>query len=316
MVRVFFSVDAHGSTGVWKKWLTMHEFNKADVLMLCGDLTGKSLVPLIQKEDGSYFTNYFGFDQFLKTETEVKEMERQLSNSGVYSFRASREEVEELKVNPEKVEKMIKGAVVKRIGEWTDILVERIDTKKVMTIVMPGNDDYFEIDNVIKSYEDKGVVYPLHKVIEIAGIETISLDYVNPTPWDTPREASEKDLTNMIEREVMKLSDPMKSIFNFHCPPYGTKLDLAPELDKNLKPVTVAGSINMIHVGSKAVRAAHEKYQPMIGVHGHIHESYGEDKIRNTPVLNAGSEYGESVLRGFIIEILEKKIKNYWKVEG
>lgn len=52
---------------------------------------------------------------------------------------------------------------------------------------MPGNDDELIIDDIIKEYEDRGVIYPLDKVFEIAGYEVISSPYVNPTPWNTPR---------------------------------------------------------------------------------------------------------------------------------
>jgi Icc-related predicted phosphoesterase len=144
----------------------------------------------------------------------------------------------------------------------------------------------------------------------------ISLDYVNPTPWDTPREDSEKGLGKRIDKLVAKLGDPGEAIFNLHAPPYGTMLDLAPELDGNKKPVTVAGQVNFVHVGSKAVREAIEKYQPLIGLHGHIHESAGHDKIGDTTVVNPGSEYGEGILRGYIVEIADSRVVNQWKVEG
>jgi Icc-related predicted phosphoesterase len=214
------------------------------------------------------------------------------------------------------VEKVMKEAIVERTRQWIDLLVERIDTKKIKAIMMPGNDDHFEVDDVIKAYEDEGVIYPLDKVVDIAGFETISLDYTNPTPWNTPREASEKELEKKIDKLVDRLSDPTRSIFNFHCPPYNTRLDLAPELDKQMKPVLIGGKISMIHVGSKAVREAIEKYRPMIGLHGHIHESHAVDKIADVPILNPGSEYGEGLLRGFIIEMSNKGVERYWKVEG
>jgi Icc-related predicted phosphoesterase len=144
----------------------------------------------------------------------------------------------------------------------------------------------------------------------------ISLDYVNPTPWDTPREDSEKGLAKRIRKLVELLDDPAAAIFNLHAPPYGTMLDLAPELDANKKPVTVAGQVNFVHVGSKAVLEALEKYQPMIGLHGHIHESSGDDKVGRTVVVNPGSEYGEGILRGYIVDIEDSRVVNQWKVEG
>ena len=112
------------------------------------------------------------------------------------------------------------------------------------------------------------------------------------------------------------LDDPSRSIFNFHAPPYGTMLDLAPELDSSRKPVTVAGQVSFVHVGSHAVVEAIEEHQPLMGLHGHIHESYGHDTVGTTPVMNPGSEYGEGILRGYIIEIQDGDVASYWKVEG
>lgn len=316
MARIFFSTDVHGSTGLWKKWLSAPDFFKADVLMLCGDLTGKALVPLIKQKDGSYSLAYWGKRFNLRTEREIEEMERRLENSGIYPFRSTPEEVAELKENPVKVERMMIEAMTTRIKEWLDLVLERIDLKKVQVFTMPGNDDYFEIDKVIKSYEDKGIAWLLDTVVEIAGLEAISLPYVNPTPWNTPREASEKELKKKIDKLVEKLSDPNRSIFNFHCPPYGTKLDLAPELDKSLKPVMELGQVKFIHVGSKAVREAELKHKPLIGLHGHIHESCAIDRVGDVPVLNPGSEYEAGVLRGFMIEASKEGIEKFWRVEG
>ena len=314
MVRIFFSVDCHGSTTVWKKWIRAHERFKVDVMMLCGDLTGKALVPLVEQE-GGYYTDYFGTGKVLKGE-EVTKVERILEGSGLYPFRTTWEEVKELQRNPQKVEEMMNEAIKRRLIDWLELLLKNVDTSKVKVLVMPGNDDIFDIDPIIKSYEDRGIIYPLDKVVEIDGFEIISYDYVNPTPWDTPREAKEKTIKKDIEKKISWLSDVSKAIFNFHCPPYGTRLDLAPELDKNLRPVMKGGQPSIIHVGSKAIRELELKYKPMLGLHGHIHEASGVDKLGSTIIFNPGSEYGEGVLRGYVIELSEGKLKRYWRVQG
>jgi Icc-related predicted phosphoesterase len=316
MLKIFFSVDVHGSCGLWMKWLSAPEVYKADILMLCGDLTGKMLVPLIKQKDGSYSLAYWGRKFKLTTEEEVKEVEERLKNSGVYPFRSTSEEIEDLKTNPAKVERMMNEAIKRRMREWLDTVLEKVNLKKCQVFVMPGNDDIFDVDDVTKSYQDRGIAWLLDRVVEIAGFEMISLPYVNPTPWDTPREAEEPELKKKIKKLIEKLTDPSKSIFNFHCPPYNTKLDRAPELDKTLKPVTVGGQVRFIHVGSKAVREAIEKYKPIMGLHGHIHESCATDYVAGVPVINPGSEYEAGVLRGFIIKISEKGVEDFWRVEG
>lgn len=316
MGKVFYSVDVHGASSVWRKWLKVPELYEVDGLLLCGDLTGKSMVPIIDKGDGTFKAFYFGKNWSLKSGSEVDEMEKRIQDAGAYTIKCDMDKVQELQNNPKQVENMMMSMIKDRIAHWMEMLIEKVDLSNVDVVVMPGNDDDFAIDDVIKSYQDKGIRWCLDSVIEVLGIPTISLAYVNPTPWDTPREDSERGMEKRIKKLAKMLDNPSKSIFNFHAPPYGTMLDLAPELDSNKKPVTVAGQVNFVHVGSKAVAKSIKKYQPLMGLHGHIHESYGHDKIGNSPVINPGSEYGEGILRGYIIEIEEKFIKNYWKVEG
>jgi Icc-related predicted phosphoesterase len=214
------------------------------------------------------------------------------------------------------VEKLMMDMILDRISRWMEMLLKTVDTSKVDAVVMPGNDDDTEVDQVIRSFANRGIRWCLDGVIEVLGASMISLDYVNPTPWDTPREDSEKGLRKRIDKLVRQLKDPSASIFNLHAPPYGTMLDLAPELDASRKPVTVAGQVNFVHVGSKAVLESIEEYQPMIGLHGHIHESSGDDRIGQTVVVNPGSEYGEGILRGYIVDIQDSRVVNQWKVEG
>lgn len=316
MSRVFFSVDVHGASSVWRKWLRVPELYDADALLLCGDLTGKSMVPIIEQPDGSFNAFYFGKNWNLESGAEIEEMERRINDAGAYTLRCDTDEVAELQNDPTRVEEIHMRKILDRMERWLELLVEKIDLTRIDAIVMPGNDDDFQLDEVIKSFGDRGVKWCLDAPIDLLGIETISLDYVNPTPWDTPREDSERGLRKRIRKLVKQLDDPARSIFNFHAPPHGTMLDLAPELDANKKPVTIAGQVNFVHVGSRAVLEALEEYQPLLGLHGHIHESYGHDKVGETPVVNPGSEYGEGILRGYIIEIEDGTVGKHWKVEG
>ncbi|MEZ0290619.1 MAG: hypothetical protein ABWJ42_05970 [Sulfolobales archaeon] len=316
MIRIFFSVDVHGSTLVWRKWLKAVEMYNVNTLILSGDLTGKVLVPIIKRSSGVHTAKYFGRVWELKSEEEIRRFEERLEGAGAYYVRVDERELEELKNNPEKVNRLIIEKMIERLRRWLDLLVEKIDTKRITTIVMPGNDDEWAIDDVIKEYSDRGVIYPIDRVVELESIEMISCPYVNPTPWNTPREMKESDLEKYLERQISRLRDPSKSIFNIHPPPYNTHLDLAPKLGKDLKPVTIAGVVQYEHVGSKAVRKIIEKYQPIIGLHGHIHESGGMDRIGRTVVVNPGSEYSEGVLKGYIVEIDRGSLINYWKVEG
>jgi len=315
MARIFFAVDVHGSVGVWQKWLKVPEYYKADVIMLCGDLTGKGLVPLVRDKQG-YVCNFYGRKQLLRNEREIARMEQQISMTGMYPIRCTPEEVTELQQKPERLEQVMREQMVARMEQWMEQLVSRVDLKKVTVVVMPGNDDDPAIDEVIKKYRDAGVLWPLDGPVEVAGFQVASLAHVNPTPWNTPREGTEEQLEKLIEEQVSQLEDPRRSIFNFHAPPYGTSLDLAPKLKPDLTPVMGPGGVEMVHVGSKAVAEAIRRYRPVIGLHGHVHESAAHDLIDGVPVVNPGSEYGENVLRGVVVEMTRDGVQRFWRVEG
>lgn len=314
--RIFFATDAHGSTLVWRKWISARDVYKANVLILAGDLTGKVLVPVVRRRDGTYTATYFGRRWIMRSEREVKEFLERLEGAGAYYKVVTEDELEELKENQRLVERLMVECMKERLRRWLDLLVERINTKETLVIVMPGNDDELEIDDVIRSYEDRWVVYPLDKVVEVEKLEIISSPYVNPTPWSTPREMDERSLEKHLNNLISRLRDPSAAMFNFHCPPYNTNIDLAPKLTRDLRPVVVSVVVQYEHVGSKAVRKVIERYQPLIGLHGHIHESGGVDRIGRTVVVNPGSEYSEGVLRGFVIEVSGKELVNYWRVDG
>jgi Icc-related predicted phosphoesterase len=71
-------------------------------------------------------------------------------------------------------------------------------------------------------------------------------------------------------------------------------------------------------VGSKAVRDSIMEYQPLMSLHGHIHESKGGVKLGKTLAVNPGSAYEEGTLQAAIIDLDPKKlkIKNYVLVNG
>ena len=174
----------------------------------------------------------------------------------------------------------------------------------------PGNDDAFFIDKVLA--ESNAMINPEGQVIDIDGIhEMASTGYTNMTPWKCPRDIPDEELMKKIEGMASKLKNPSRSIFNFHCPPYDTTIDSAPQLDENLKPKLSATGPIMAPAGSKSVRAAIEKLQPLLGLHGHIHESKGYFPIGKTICVNPGSEYTEGVLRGFLAELTEDKVKDF-----
>jgi Icc-related predicted phosphoesterase len=312
LTRIFYACDAHGSEIVWKKFLQMGGYHKADVLMMCGDLTGKAIVPIVKRRDDEWYYAPLGREEVVHSADEVKAVMDKMRGRGWYPFETTPKEVEELKAHPKEVSERFTAIMKDALSGWLE-MANGLD-KGIKVIVSPGNDDRFEIDEVLKANER--IIYPLDTVVEIDGIhQLISCEWTNPTPWNTPRQCSEEELRKKLEREFKRVDKYENLICNLHAPPLNTVLDVAPKLDKNLKQVMQFGNPVSINVGSGAVRSAIERYQPLMGLHGHIHEACGFEYIGRTVCINPGSEYESGLLRGYVIDMPPKKFE-FWRVEA
>ena len=314
--RIFFTTDVHGSEQCWRKFLNVTKFYKEiDVALLGGDTTGKVIVPIVEQSDGSWRAS-FNKEYHMKSEKEIEEAEKIIRYCGSYPYRTTPEDVEKLENDKNALDELFDHVIVSELERWMGLIEDRVPPH-VKVIVNPGNDDSFLIDDVIRKSER--VIYPLDEVVYLDDIHPmISLEWVNPTPWNSPRECSEKELAQKIDK-VFDMVDPgeyPKLLCNFHTPPYGTRLDEAPKLTKDLKTIQIAGHQLTEPVGSKAVREAILKNVPLMGIHGHIHESAGAVTLGKTQLVNPGSEYGEGILRGYIIDLTKDGIEKFWGTRG
>lgn len=313
--RLFFITDVHGSTRCFKKFLNSAKFYNAKILVLGGDLTGKMLIPIVEQGNGTFRCTYEGSQLNLKNRADVDALVAKTTDAGLYTRIMSRKEFEEMSADPENVTKTFNEAMVDRVKDWVKLSEERLGKTDVKCYISPGNDDLFDVDQVLDS--SSYVINPEEKVVSLDGEhEMITLGYTNHTPWNSPREVDEDELGRKIEAMTDGVENMNTAIFNIHVPPINTPIDQAPMVDKDLKVVVKSGQIQMISAGSSAVRAAVERCQPMLGVHGHIHESHGFVMIGRTLCANPGSEYGDGVLRGFLAEIEGDKIKSHMLTTG
>jgi uncharacterized protein len=283
-----------------------------------GDMTGKAIVPLVAIGGGAHRVTFAGRTSTLQSESELQETEKLIRVNGFYPFRSEQGEVDRLAQDGALRDRKFLDLMRDTLRRWVSIAEERLTGKNVRCFMTPGNDDHLEIDEVLEGSQI--VTNPEGKLVHLTDgktdVEMISCGWSGPTPFDTPRECSEDELASRIESMASQLQSPETAIFNFHDPPYNSHLDLAPMLDRNLQVQTDGGQTRMVPVGSTSVRAAIERYQPQLGLHGHIHESRGRVKIQRTTCVNPGSEYGEGVLRGAVIDLNGSKLKNVQLVSG
>lgn len=315
-VTLFFATDIHGSEVCWRKFVGAATFYGADALILGGDFTGKLVIPIVRDGAGRYRARFMGKEhQFADADREG--FEQRVADSGFYPVELDPDRVLELEADPSKVEELFEQLMVERLVRWIEYARDRLAGSGVRIVTAPANDDPYYIDGVIAEHGGDVFVNVEDQVVEIApGHEMISTGYTNRTPWNTPREHDEDEIASHIDQMVERLSDVHSAVFNLHPPPRGTKLDVAPELTEDLEVVTSAGATVMDHVGSIAVLEAIERYQPLLSLHGHIHEAAGQVSIGRTMAINPGSEYGEGVLKGALIRLGGGRIHSYQATSG
>ena len=282
--------------------------------LLAGDLTGKAIVPIVQT-DGRYDAELLGVHRTARTDEELATLKRDIADVGYYSFITTNQEADRLSTDHHGREELLDRLMGERVRDWMELATARLDGT-VPLYLIPGNDDEFVIDRAL----DQPGAAPVNadgKVLDIpGGLQLLASGWSNHTPWQTPREESEEELYARLDALAQQVRDPRRAVFMIHVPPHDSGLDTAPILDENLRPTISAGDVLRGPVGSTAVRRIIEAYQPVLSVHGHIHEAGGERRIGDTLCINPGSEANAGILRGYLVDIGEKGIELSQRVEG
>jgi uncharacterized protein len=299
-LRIYFATDLHGSDVCFRKFLAAAKVYEADVLILGGDFAGKGLVPVLP-ENGSLRAQIHG-EIVTVPAASFDQLASEVNRAGFYPVRMEAGDVAALNDDPAALDRLFRREIAGQMQRWCDLAAQRLDPS-VRCIITPGNDDPVEADAVLAAHPR--VECPELELCDLGPVTMASLGVVPTTPWDTERECSEDELGKQISQMLDQVPDGRNCILNLHCPPYASGLDDAPELDATLKPVIRGGRPSIVPVGSHAVREAIKRYQPVVGLHGHIHESRGAQKIGRTLCVNPGSDYSSGVLRGAVVDIAE-----------
>ena len=304
-IRAYFATDIHGSEVCWRKFLNAGRFYQADTLILGGDISGKAAVPVVTRPGGGAVIRQFHGDREL-TRDEAAAAEARIRDMGFYPFRTTDEELDGIWNDPAAVHQVFLRLMSATLARWLEMAEERLAGTGIRLLAMTGNDDPPELRGMLR--ESAAVTETEGGLIDLGeGITMLSCGYSNRTPWDTPRELDDDELERRIEHLAGQVGQPERAIFNLHVPPARTALDKAPALDPSFKPVVRGGAVVMKSVGSEGVRRVLERLRPMLGLHGHIHESRGAIRLGSTLCVNPGSEYGDGVLRGALLEIDGKR---------
>ena len=310
---MFYASDVHGAERLWRKFINAGTFYGVSVLVMGGDVAGKAVMP-VEHRKGGYLVPRITGDRLL-AESELEAVESRIRDMGFYPYRVEEDELALLKDDPGGVASLFRRVMVESFERWIALAEDRLAGTDIRLCVMLGNDDEPALGDVLAA--STLAIDAEAGVVDIGdSYQMVSCGWSNPTPWASPREMPEDELEERLENLILQLADPSRGIVNFHVPPYGTQLDQAPVLDDTLKPVIRGGTMLMESVGSKAVRNVIERYQPLVGLHGHIHESRGTARIGKTVCINPGSVYSEGILHGVLLELGGKKGLRYQLTSG
>lgn len=317
-MRIFFATDVHGSELCWRKFVNAGKYYGADVLILGGDMTGKAVIPIIREPNGHWTSTFLEQQLTLTTEAEVRSLAETVANRGYYPIRLTREEFDALTSgahgDPQAaIDRIYEAEAIGRIERWLALAEERLKPDGRQVYCCPGNDDFLGIDPVIE--RSSIVRHGEGRVWEVMeGVVLLSTGWTNPTPWHTYREVSEEELERRLEAVYQEVPPGARCICNIHCPPYGSSLDEAPELDAELHPRFAGRSL--VPVGSRAVRSFIERHQPFLCLHGHVHESRGYRHLGKSLCINPGSQYEQGVLLGAIVDVDRKGVQRFTLTQG
>lgn len=318
--RLLFATDLHGSERTYRKFINAGKFYDVSILVMGGDITGKLLIPIIREKNGHHRATLQGNLQKPETEEELKNLTERIGLLGFYYQIMDEDRFQVLKNDSTKIDELFHELARQRLESWIDLAETRLAGTGIKCYVTGGNDDDPQVLNVLRREDTQSfIACESENVYVDEDHSMISIGYSTPTPWKTPREVTEEKLSTYIEEMVTKVTDMKKTIFNFHDPPYDSTLDTCPMLDWSTDPPTPivkAGQIVMHGAGSKSVRQAVEVHQPMLGLHGHIHESQGVAKIGRTTCVNPGSEYGEGILKGCLITFSNGVVEGFQMTSG
>lgn len=274
-MKLLYAADLHGNLAFYRKLFTFAVRKKADTIVVGGDLLPKT---------GEYKTLISEQQQFITGTLHPLLLAFRDSNSAVDVFLMMGND--DFQVNLHLLEDMEKQGLCKllhmRVNPLTeDLSIAGYSCVRPTPFSAKDWERYDDQQRVLQPGPYKPVISTANGLIDI-----------NEQEWFDSHATIEEDL-----EELAKMSDPGRTIYVLHDPPYGTALDVL---------------YNGRHIGSAAVRRFIEQHQPPAVLSGHIHESpkvSGKvmDSIGETLCVNPGQT--EAILQAVMIEIPGLRVK-------
>jgi Icc-related predicted phosphoesterase len=301
---ICFATDIYGSERCFMRFIDSARRSGAHVLILSGNVTGKELIPIVREASGlRYHATVHGQQEALESREELAAFEQRMRDDGAYPFVTTQEELVALEADRDLADALLGRLTIERVRCWCGIAEERLRRAGVRCFISAGDSDKPEIAKVL--HKASYVEMPEGRVALIDDDhEMISCGFASEAVRSAPRGLPDAELGALIGSMASRLRWPEQAIFNIHTPPFVSGLDIA--------------GAGVMHgpVGSRAVRMAIERYQPLVSLHGHIRNSPEISTIGRTTCLGPHSACGAGTLRAALVALKGNKlISHTWVVD-
>ncbi len=308
-MRLLYITDPHGSTIVLSKAMEEAKKLHVDLLVVSGDLEGKYLLFVEQAKERIFWEDPLSGERRQGAKEDLKDVLAEIAGCGGYGVTVPKgyDPIVETK---ERLEEMLQEKGRNRLQEWTVKLDDFVRQSGIAVQMMPGNDDGWDFDEIIRKSNE--VRFLDEESSELHGYRFVGISRVPKTPWKTPREASEKELAERLDKLCKLGNQELPLVLVAHTPPYACGLDNAPLLDENRKHVLLGGVQQTKAVGSTSLKKFLERQSNIpLALHGHVHESIGWARIGSTLCLNPGTEYFAGVMTGFLVHLKDGAVRHF-----
>ena len=320
-MRLFYATDVHGSERTFRKFVNGAKFYKVDHLVMGGDIMGKFMVPIVDEGGGHYRVTLQEELTHLDGESAVQEVRERIETLGFYHVTVSEDELREMQSDQANVDATFKRLAHERLERWVAMADERLAGTAVKCYVTGGNDDPQDLLDLLDSIaqrarhqlrrEDR---HPRGRLPD-GELRLQQPDALADAAGD--RRGACSSSCSRRRSAASRTSRAPSSTCT--CRPTTAPSTTAPS---STGPPTRRRRSSSPACPSRRRRAARrcasvvEKYQPLLLLTGHIHESRGLVKVGRTTVINPGSEYGEGILRGCIFTLEPGKVVGYQMTSG
>ena len=275
---VYYASDIHGSDRLWRKFVNAGKFYDADVLVMGGDITGKAVVPIDPDQRRAACAR--ADRRRVAPGEELESLETQIRNRGFYPYVTTEDELAAAHGDEQAIAELFRRAMadsVRALAEARRGAARRHrdpavhDARQRRRAGAAGGSGRVAAGRRLRGHRG-GARRPDPDAV-VRDRQPDALELAARAARGAAGRASRA--AGGAARRTRRAASS-----TFTCRRRGRRLDQAPELDATLKPVVRGGSVAMISAGSQAVRELIERYQPLVALHGHIHESRGDDQDR------------------------------------